>query len=157
MMKKALAEVRHEVVTSTGVEIEFIGTGSPVAVSGTDYFVHRDGLCFAGTHVLLELWGAKNLADPELAEHALVKAAETAGATVLHVHVHHFGPQSGVSGVAVLAESHISIHTWPERGFAALDIFMCGDCNPYDAIPVLKEVFAPDRLQISEHKRGIVS
>ncbi len=154
-MKNALAEIRQEVVTSPGVEIEVIDTGSPVAVSSTDYFVHRDGLCFAGTHVLLELWGAKNLADPELAERTLVKAAETAEATVLHVHVHHFGPESGVSGVAVLAESHISIHTWPERGFAALDIFMCGDCNPYDAIPVLNEVFMPERSQISEHKRGI--
>ncbi|NQV22147.1 MAG: adenosylmethionine decarboxylase [Rhodospirillales bacterium] len=156
-MKKALAELRLEALTSTGTEIEFIDTGSPVAANSTDYFVRRDGLCFAGTHVLLELWGAENLADPEVAERALVRAAEAAGATVLHVHVHHFGPQSGVSGVAVLAESHISIHTWPERGFAALDIFMCGDCNPYDAIPVLNEVFSPDRSQISEHKRGIVS
>ena len=52
---------------------------------------------------------------------------EAAGATLLHIHLHHFTPNGGVSGVAVLAESHISIHSWPEYGYAALDVFMCGD------------------------------
>ena len=57
------------------------------------------------------------------------------GATILHGHFHHFGPNSGVSGVLVLAESHVSIHTWPERDYAALDIFVCGDCNPISPFP----------------------
>ena len=56
----------------------------------------------------------------------------------------------------MLAESHISIHTWPERDFAAIDIFMCGECDPYKAIPALKKGFAPDRVQLAEHKRGLV-
>ena len=72
-----------------------------------------------------------NLTDPELIDRALRDAAEAADATILHSHFHHFGPDGGVSGVLVLAESHISIHTWPERDFAAVDIFMCGACNPY--------------------------
>ena len=93
-----------------------------------DYFVERDGMRFAGTHLLVDLWGATNLADPSLIDAALRDAAVRAGATILHSHFHHFTPNGGVSGVVVLAESHISIHTWPERNFAAVDIFMCGAC-----------------------------
>jgi S-adenosylmethionine decarboxylase len=61
-----------------------------------------------------------------------------------------------VSGVLVLAESHISIHTWPERDFAAVDIFMCGCCNPYHSLPVLKDVFAPKSILLSEQRRGLI-
>ena len=57
--------------------------------------------------------------------------------------------------VSVLSESHISVHTWPERNFAALDIFMCGDCNPYMAIPVLEAAFKPGSVQLTEHRRGL--
>ena len=56
----------------------------------------------------------------------------------------------------VLAESHISIHTWPERDFAAIDIFMCGVCNPYHSLPVLKDVFAPKTITLSEQRRGLI-
>ena len=56
----------------------------------------------------------------------------------------------------VLAESHVSIHTWPERDYAALDIFVCGACNPYLALPVLKKGFQPGSIQLNEHKRGMV-
>jgi S-adenosylmethionine decarboxylase len=121
-----------------------------------DYFKQRDGVKFAGTHLLLDLWGAENLADPNHIDAALREAAVTAGATILHSHFHHFSPNGGVSGVVVLAESHISIHTWPERSFAAVDIFMCGDCNPYDSIPVLKAAFAPDSVQVGEQRRGLI-
>ncbi len=121
-----------------------------------DYFVEKDGLRYAGTHLLLELWGASNLADPEHIDDALCAAAEAAGATILHSHFHHFSPNGGVSGVVVLAESHVSIHTWPERDYAALDLFMCGACDPYKAIPVLRRAFAPASVQLSEHRRGLV-
>ena len=121
-----------------------------------DYFKLKDGVKFAGTHLLLDLWGAENLADPNHIDRALREAAVTAGATILHSHFHHFSPNGGVSGVVVLAESHISIHTWPERDFAAVDIFMCGDCNPYDSIPVLKAAFTPDSVQVGEQRRGLI-
>lgn len=121
----------------------------------SDYFIEREGQPFAGTHLLVEFWQAQNLTDPAFVETALKTAAEAAGATVLHVHVHHFGPSMGVTGVAILAESHISIHTWPERGYAALDIFMCGTCNPHDCVPVLERLFAPLRSEVGEHKRGL--
>ena len=61
-----------------------------------------------------------------------------------------------MSGVLVLAESHISIHTWPERDFAAIDIFMCGACNPYHGIPALKAAFAPASINLGEQRRGLV-
>jgi S-adenosylmethionine decarboxylase len=120
-----------------------------------DFFVKKDGLEFAGTHLLIDLCGASNLDDLEAVEAALRGSALAAGATILNVDLHHFEPNGGISGVVVLAESHISIHTWPEREFAALDIFMCGDCNPYRAMPVLKEAFRPANVQLTEHRRGL--
>ncbi len=119
-----------------------------------DYFVEKNGVKFAGTHLLVDLWGATNLCDPDLIDRALREAAEAAGATILHSHFHHFSPNGGVSGVLVLAESHISIHTWPERDFAAIDIFMCGACDPHLSIPVLKETFKPATVNLDEQRRG---
>ncbi len=119
-----------------------------------DYFVERDGVQFAGTHLLIDLWGAENLGDPALIDRVLCDAAVCAGATILHSHFHHFTPNGGVSGVVVLAESHISIHTWPERSFAAIDIFMCGACDPHDALPMLRSAFKPERIDLNEERRG---
>jgi S-adenosylmethionine decarboxylase len=127
----------------------------PVVDNGKDYFVERDGVKFAGTHLIIDLWGATNLDQLELTENALKECAETAGATLLHCHLHHFSPNGGISGVLVLAESHISIHTWPERDYAALDVFMCGSCDPYKSIPVLKRAFKPRQVVVNEQKRGI--
>jgi S-adenosylmethionine decarboxylase len=122
-----------------------------------DYFVERDGVKFAGMHLLIDIWGATNLDSPELIDRTLCAGALEAGATILHSHFHHFTPNAGVSGVVVLAESHISIHTWPERGFAALDVFMCGCCDPYKVIPFLQAAFSPNEIQVDEQKRGIVT
>ena len=119
-----------------------------------DYFVERDGMRFAGTHLLIDLWGASRLDDPDHIDAALREAALAAGATILHSHFHHFTPNGGVSGVIVLAESHISIHTWPERGFAAIDIFMCGACDPRLALPVLDRAFTPGSVTLDEQRRG---
>lgn len=134
-------------------------TNAPIAADtvAKDHFVERDGVKFAGTHLLIELWSAKNLGDMTITDQMLRDATEAAGATLLHIHLHHFGPNAGLSGVAVLAESHISIHTWPERGYAALDIFMCGSCDPYKAIPVLRRAFEPGVVQLSEQKRGVIA
>jgi S-adenosylmethionine decarboxylase len=122
-----------------------------------DYFVEKDGVKFAGTHLLIDLWGASNLCDPGHIDRALREAAEAAGATILHGHFHHFSPNGGVSGVLVLAESHISIHTWPERDFAAIDIFMCGACDPYRGLPALKAAFQPASVDLGEQRRGLIT
>jgi len=124
------------------------------ALAAKDYFAERDGVRFAGAHLLIDLWNAEGLDDVEHIEAALRDAVEACSATLLHVHVHRFSPFGGVSGVAVLAESHISIHTWPECGYAALDVFMCGSCDPHQAVPVLNHAFRPEHMDVCETKRG---
>jgi S-adenosylmethionine decarboxylase len=121
-----------------------------------DHFIQRDGLLFAGTHLIVDLWHASNLDDLPVVEQALRDAADRAGATLLNVDLHHFSPNGGISGVAVLAESHISIHTWPEISYAAVDVFMCGNAQPHKAIEVLKGVFLPGMVTLAEHKRGVI-
>src|SRR5215467_4388957 len=103
--------------------------------SREDHFAVRNGVRCAGVHLIVDLHGATGLDDIDLIEATLRRCVEAARATLLHIHLHHFTP-NGVSGVAVLAESHISIHTWPEAGYAALDIFMCGCAEPDACIPV---------------------
>ena len=120
-----------------------------------DHFVERDGIQFAGTHLILDFWGARNLDDLSLMESALRECVTRCEATLLHVHLHHFTPNGGISGVAVLAESHISVHTWPERDFAAFDIFMCGNAKPEEAITILKRAFSPKIMNITENLRGV--
>ena len=118
------------------------------------YAVERDGAVFAGTHVLIDFWGATHLNDIDKIERALRNAVDTCGATLLHIHLHEFSTNGGISGVAVLAESHISVHTWPEFGFAAFDVFMCGACDPHKAVPVLEHAFEPERVELTEQMRG---
>ena len=89
-------------------------------------------------------------------ELALRRAVQAAGATLLHLHLHEFGSGGGVSGVAVLAESHISIHTWPERSYAAIDAFMCGSAEPHKVVPILRHAFKARRVAISEQMRGVL-
>jgi S-adenosylmethionine decarboxylase len=119
-----------------------------------DFFIERDGERFAGTHLIVDLWGAKGIDDLAFVEDTLRECVAAAEATLLHIHLHHFTPNDGISGVAVLAESHISIHSWPESGYAALDIFMCGEAKPHRAVEVLRQRFDPDNLRVEEHRRG---
>ncbi len=79
-----------------------------------------------GLHLIADIAGAEGIDDCTRIETALVAAAAAARVTVLDVRLHHFGEGNGVTGVVLLAESHISIHTWPEHGLAAVDIFVCG-------------------------------
>ncbi|MFI9504657.1 adenosylmethionine decarboxylase [Nocardia sp. NPDC052566] len=108
----------------------------------------------AGTHLLVDLIGASKLDDPELVEQVLRDCVRATDATLLYIYVHHFGGAGGVTGVAVLAESHISIHSWPEHDFAAVDIFTCGVTDPEMAIPVLEANFRPKRVTVQWIKRG---
>ena len=131
-----------------------IETPAVEAEERNDHFVVRNGVRCAGAHLIIDLYGAKKLDSIELIEKALRECVEAAGATLLHIHLHHFEPNGGVSGVAVLAESHISIHSWPENGYAALDVFMCGNANPDACVPVLRKAFKPKRIAVSEILRG---
>ena len=121
-----------------------------------DHFTTRNGVTYAGSHLIIDLWEARGLDDEDRIRQALLDAVEAAGATLLHIHLHRFTPFGGVSGVAVLSESHISVHTWPERGYAAFDIFMCGNTEPRKALAVLTKAFGPKRVVLGEHKRGVL-
>jgi len=117
------------------------------------HFAVRNGVRCAGVHLIVDLYGAKGLDDIDLVEATLRRCVDAARATLLHIHVHHFQP-NGISGVAVLAESHISIHTWPDASYAALDVFMCGKATPDACIPVLREAFQAKRVEVNEILRG---
>jgi S-adenosylmethionine decarboxylase len=119
-----------------------------------DHFVVRNGVRCAGAHLIVDLYEAERLDDIDHIEETLRRAVGAAGATLLHLHLHHFEPNGGVSGVAVLAESHISIHTWPENGFAALDVFMCGNANPDACVPVFRAGFKPKKIAVRDLLRG---
>ncbi|MBB3117242.1 adenosylmethionine decarboxylase [Pseudoduganella violacea] len=110
----------------------------------------------SGTHLLADMSGiaAQRLGDCSAIEKLLRTAAEAAGACVLHSHFHGFGPGQGVTGVVLLAESHISIHTWPEDGFAAADIFMCGAAQPQLALDLLRAALQPAHCELHTVRRA---
>lgn len=121
-----------------------------------DYFITRGGKRYAGIHLIIDLYGASHLSDIAYIEKAMRRCVEASRATLLHIHLHHFEPD-GVSGVAVLAESHISVHTWPESRYAAFDVFMCGDTKPEVCIDIMREAFEAERVEVKEILRGEVN
>lgn len=109
-----------------------------------------------GTHLLADLSGvaAARLRDCAALEALLREAAIEAGAQVLHGHFHSFGQELGVTGVLLLAESHISIHTWPEAGFAAVDIFMCGAARPQLALDLIATALQAQHCALHTARRA---
>jgi len=110
----------------------------------------------AGTHLLADFYGveAAQLVSCEAIDALLRSGAAAAGARILHSHFHSFGHAMGVTGVVLLAESHISIHTWPEFGFAAADIFMCGQAQPKLALEVIQNALGPASSIVQTIARG---
>ncbi len=109
-----------------------------------------------GKHLILEMWGCNRLIinDPEKIMDLLQKAALDAGATIVKSFFHQFSP-NGVTGVAVLAESHLSIHTWPKEGYVAADIFTCGSTTkPELGVKSLINGFNPESSNCLELQRG---
>lgn len=110
-----------------------------------------------GRHLLVELHDCDTtrLADADGVERTLLAAAREARATILSHHFHRFEPH-GVSGVVVIAESHVTIHTWPEYGYAAADIFTCGrHMRPEAAIDVMRRAFSSRDVRVTEVRRGL--
>jgi len=119
------------------------------------YFIEKDGLVYAGTSLLIDLWDAHGLDDLELMRRTLLDGVERCGATLRAIDLHQFAPPGGIAGAAMLVQSHISVHTWPENGYGAFDAFMCGAADPYRLIPVLRDAFTPERVQVFECRRGV--
>ncbi|MBT4921577.1 MAG: adenosylmethionine decarboxylase [Rickettsiales bacterium] len=107
-----------------------------------------------GKHVLLDFWGAKKITDLDFVQKTLIEVATECKATILDTKMHSFGEGVGITGVIILAESHISIHTWPEIDFCAIDVFMCGECDAVNAIEPLKRLFNPDKVIVQQYRRG---
>lgn len=111
----------------------------------------------AGIHLLAEFWDPTFIDDAQEIETLLGKAAKAANSTLLKAGSYQFDPH-GVTAFVILAESHISIHSWPEVGYIAIDIFTCGDHTmPHKAIEFLQEVFRPEKVELKEVTRGIIS
>ena len=110
-----------------------------------------------GTHIVCELSGCdpKKLTDVEGVRETMQSAALAANATVVTAAFHRFQPV-GVSGVVVIQESHLSIHTWPETGYAAMDFYTCGDhTDPWAACAFAAEAFGATNMLTTEVRRGI--
>lgn len=111
---------------------------------------------YAGKHLLGELWGVcpDKLRSKEFLEWEMEEACEAAKATVLSCNFHDFDGD-GITGVILLAESHMSIHTWPSKQYAAVDIFMCGDCDPMITMKNLINSLTPKYFTYKMIHRGI--
>jgi len=112
-----------------------------------------------GRHLIAELYGcdASILGDLEALRTTLLEAAQASGAKVLGEFFKKFSGGGGVTGILAIAESHFSIHTWPEYGYAAVDLFTCGSqVDPWKAYEVVRKKMRPTRMYVKELKRGII-
>jgi S-adenosylmethionine decarboxylase len=111
-----------------------------------------------GRHILAEYYGCdiKILNDVKLIEHYMREAVVKSGATIIDSTFHRFNPH-GVSGVVVIAESHMALHTWPEHGYAAVDFFTCGDSvDPWKALTYMSSKLKSSKTSSREIMRGLI-
>lgn len=109
---------------------------------------------YAGIHLIAEFWHGKDIESPKELKRILITAAKKAKNIPLKVSIHKFSPQ-GITGVILLAESHIAFHGWPEINYLAIDIFTCGcKAMPRKALEYLKKEFKPKKVEIKEIRRG---
>ena len=112
---------------------------------------------YSGIHLIAEFWNGEIVEDVSRMKKILVAAVKKANNTPLEIIIHKFQPQ-GMTGIVLLAESHIAIHTWPEFNYIALDIYTCGDKgNPMKSLEYLKKEFKPKKVKIKKIKRGFTS
>ncbi len=111
-----------------------------------------------GTHLVVDAWDApaELLNNPEKIKQALIDSITAGKATLIDMCVHQFSPH-GVTATATLAESHIAIHTWPEYGYFAADLFFCGEGKPKEAMKILQTVLEAKQVTMKEIDRGIPS
>lgn len=143
-----------------GSKIDIVSQGSfdvPMD-SSIDYrdfhLLKSEGYIYAGNHLIFDFWGCPDMLNGELIISSCREGVEEAGATILHSHFHSFGEGLGLTGVLVLSESHLSLHTWPEIGLMTFDIYMCGDAKPEVALNHLLKKLEPKKINIINLKRG---
>lgn len=113
-------------------------------------------LNYAGIHLIAEFWFGKVIEDKEELKKILIEAVKKAKNFPLEIAIHKFNPQ-GITGIVLLAESHIALHSWSELNYLAIDIFTCGKkAMPYKALEYLEKVFQPKKIEIKKIKRGII-
>lgn len=128
-------------------------SGEPDRLVG-DFLEDENGLHYAGTHLMIDMWGARHLEDLNAVNNALRDSVAACGARLLELKARQLTSRSSTA-VAVLSESHLAIHCLPDAGYAAIDMFTCGKCDPHKAIPVLCAAFLPTGLNVAEQKRGV--
>ena len=107
----------------------------------------------SGIHLIIDLFGAQRLDDLAHIEATLKRCVDEAGARLLHIHLHRCLPYGSISGVALLAEGHISLHSWPQARNLSLHVFMGAETAPHASIAAVKEAFGPAKAVVSEYPR----
>jgi S-adenosylmethionine decarboxylase len=158
-----LFQLGMDLTRSSTAQKEDHGHSAPVARkvgpapdrrSDAGRFQDCDGAGAAGSHLIIDLFGATRLDDAEHIERAMRQCAEAAGATLLHVHLDRVSVTRDVSGFSALDRGHVSIHTHPDTGFAALDVFLRGDTDMTPCVAVLEKAFSASRVVLKRHQRG---
>ncbi len=121
--------------------------------------LHRqpNGVQYAGIHLFVDMWGAQRTDDENAIRDGILQAVKDSHATLLKMELSDFGEHAGVTAFAILAESHICVNTWFEERMAAIDVFFCAGLDPHLCLPALQDVFQPERIVVSEHKRLLAS
>lgn len=146
-----------------GSEIDIVSEGKFNPPSHYDidcsdqHLIKFDDYLYAGNHLIFDFWGSDEILNQKLIIDTCRFAVEEAGATVLHTHFHEFGEGYGITGVLVLSESHLSLHTWPEINLMTFDIYMCGRAEPKLALTILRSKLKPKKVTLMNVKRGIFS
>lgn len=110
---------------------------------------------YVGKHLLIEVFvNDVNSLRRDNMLNSMLMACNATGATIIHAHDHQFSPH-GCSGVILLAESHASWHTFPELGYASVDIFTCGNCDPWKAVDVISRELKATNIKVKEEYRGL--
>jgi len=150
----ALFQLGMDLTRSSTAQKEDHGHSALAQNDRKDCFNERDGVRCAGTHLIIDLFGAERLDDLSHINDTLKRCVEVAGATLLHIHLHHLTANGGVSGVAVLAEGHVNVYCRPRVHYAAFDLFMDGEAKPHRAVKVVKRAFGARRTVVKEHLRA---
>ncbi len=131
-----------------------VGTSYPLLVE--NHLLEDQNHVFAGRHMIFDVFGSPYCNNQNHVEQVMKQAIVSVGATILYSHFHDFGDGGGFTGVLVLSESHASVHPWPEVNLMTFDIYMCGICDPHQAMMTIIDNVKAQDVKITTLKRGII-